>query len=132
MENAHLYKRANAFLVKDVKHWTLFQTIEEILNVAERQQKELEGYIDDVEQLEGMLRQANERIKELEEQARDLMETTFTLNMNEERLMDQNKQFRLTIKELRGNARLIKFHEMAEENLRLAQEVERLKGVNIK
>jgi predicted nuclease with TOPRIM domain len=66
MENAHLYKRANVFLGKDVKHWTLFQTIEEILNVAERQQKELEGYIDDAEQLEGLLRQANERIKELE------------------------------------------------------------------
>jgi predicted nuclease with TOPRIM domain len=33
---------------------------------VERQQKEIEGYIDDVEQMEGMLRQANERIKELE------------------------------------------------------------------
>jgi hypothetical protein len=31
-----------------------------------KQQKEIEGYIDDVEQMEGMLLQANERIKQLE------------------------------------------------------------------
>jgi predicted nuclease with TOPRIM domain len=61
-----LFQRVNTFLGKDVQFWTLFGTIEELLNVAERQQKELEGYIDDCEQLEGMLRQANERIEELE------------------------------------------------------------------
>lgn len=66
MEHTHLYKRVNEFLGKDVKHWTLFGTVEELLNVAQKQLKEIEGYINDVEQLEGMLLQANERIKQLE------------------------------------------------------------------
>jgi hypothetical protein len=58
----------------------------------EKSGQEIESYIDDLEQLEGMLKQANEEIKEMKK-----------------------------------NSRLIRFYEMAEENLKLAEENARLK-----
>jgi hypothetical protein len=36
VDDFHLYKRVNAFLNKDIMNWTLFRTIEELLNVAEK------------------------------------------------------------------------------------------------
>jgi regulator of replication initiation timing len=58
----------------------------------EKAGQEIESYIDDLEQIEGMLKQANEEIKEMKK-----------------------------------NSRLIRFYEMAEENLKLAEENARLK-----
>jgi regulator of replication initiation timing len=54
--------------------------------------QEIESYIDDLEQMEGMLSQANQEIKEMKK-----------------------------------NSRLTRFYEMAEENLKLAEENARLK-----
>jgi hypothetical protein len=58
----------------------------------EKASQEIESYIDDLEQMEGMLSQANQEIKEMKK-----------------------------------NSRLIRFYEMAEENLKLAEENARLK-----
>jgi regulator of replication initiation timing len=58
----------------------------------EKAGQEIESYIDDLEQMEGMLSQANQEIKEMKK-----------------------------------NSRLIRFYEMAEENLKLAEENARLK-----
>jgi hypothetical protein len=63
-----LLSRINKALGKEVRFRTLFGIIEDLLNKDDQSQKIIEGYIVGVDELEGMLQQANNRIKDLENQ----------------------------------------------------------------
>jgi nucleoside-triphosphatase THEP1 len=102
----------------------LIETIEkQQKEIIESKEREL-SYIDDIEQMGGMIQQANELIRKLEENARNLSETVFTLNMNKERLLEQNKKFRQRIFELRKQ----NSDKVYKENLKLLHEIEQIKG----
>jgi hypothetical protein len=103
------------------------QDIKLLIDTVEQQSEEIEkGKFAIVEncQLRRKLLQADDRIKELETYAIDLNETIFTLNMNEERHLEQNKKLTLKIRDFRTKTT----YRVYEENLKLAQEVARLKG----
>lgn len=73
------------------------------------------SYIDDIEQMEGMLEQANKTIEQYQ--------------LHETILRDRLKKQTLEIKEMKNDRRLIRFWELAEENLKLAQKIAELEGV---
>lgn len=104
------------------------EEIEWLIKTAEKQQNELTvaheqelSYIDDIEQMEGMLEQANQRIQDLE--------TTIKQHQAQESfLLERIKKQSREIREMWNDRRLIRFWELAEENLKLAQELAELKG----
>ncbi|MFS0776232.1 hypothetical protein ABC255_09515 [Neobacillus sp. 3P2-tot-E-2] len=99
-----LLAKVNQVTGKDYTHCSYLLTIADLIQVIEHQQKELKeaqcrelSYIDDIEQMEGMLSQANAENKLLQE-----------------KLLNCKRKSTYTV---------------YEENLKLAAELARLKGV---
>jgi hypothetical protein len=124
---SNILERVNAFLGQTEEFRTFSGMLEDLLKAGEEfklenelmAEKHAEKDIAFV-QLKIALDKANNRIKELEIRNQDLKETVSTSQINEERLMDQNKKFRRRIIELRQKTGFKVF----EENLALIQEIE--------
>ncbi|CRK80336.1 hypothetical protein [Neobacillus massiliamazoniensis] len=58
----------------------------------------------------------------------DLVEMVEQYKLQETILLERLKKQTLQIKEMKQNSRLTRFYEMAEENLKMAQELAQLKG----
>lgn len=104
--NPQLFQRVIAFLGKDVKNWTLIKTIDELLKSAEQQQNESISLSESISEADAIIEQYK------------LQETI---------LLERLKKQTLEIKDLKSKSRTIRFFEMAEENLKLAEENARLK-----
>lgn len=78
--------------------------------------------------MENRLREIKEKEWQGQSDVVWLIETIEQLQTTHDLLLEQIKQNTLQIKEMKQNSRLTRFWVLAEENLKLAQEVARLKG----
>lgn len=89
---------------------------------------EIKWLIQTVEQQEQEYITLAQSIAEDDAIIEQLQEEMKLYKLQETLLLERLKKQTLQIKEMKQNSRLMKFMEMAEENLALAQEVARLKG----
>jgi hypothetical protein len=90
--------------------------------------EEIEWLIETVEQLQEENGTMAEKHAEKDIAMADFMEIIDQYKLQEELLLERLKKQTLQMKEMKRNSRLIKFYEMAEENLSLATELAMLKG----
>jgi uncharacterized protein YdcH (DUF465 family) len=94
--------------------WPSWEEIEWLIETVEQQQNEYNTLFSSIDEMDAIISQQQEEINQYKFQ--------------EELLLERLKKQTLQMKEMKQNSRLIKFYEMAEENLSLATELAMLKG----
>lgn len=110
-----LFKRVNKFLGKNVKFWSLMKTIEELVAAGEML----------VEENGAMAEKHAEKdiaLNDMKVIIQGQQETIEQYKLQETILLERLKKQTLQLKEMQKDRRLTRFYEMAEENLKLAQE----------
>lgn len=107
MDSEGLIAKVNKALGTDVKYKKVFDTVEDLLAVIEKQQNEYITLSQSISEDDAIIEQLQEEIKFYKLQETLLLER---------------------LKKIEKNSRYLKFMKMAEENLSLAQEVALLKG----
>lgn len=108
-----LLVKVNKLLGKNYKYKSYLDTIEDLTNLVERQNQEYATLNESIGEADVMIAELKEEVKQYKLQESILLE----------RLQKQTLQ----MKEMKQNSRLQRFYDMAEENLRMAQEIARLK-----
>jgi uncharacterized protein YqgV (UPF0045/DUF77 family) len=106
MNQEVLLAKVNDLLHKDYTYRTQLETVADLVDLVERQQNEYISLSQSIEEMDATIQQYQ-------------LQETFLL----ERLKKQTLQ----IKEMKQNSRLIRFYDMAEENLKMAQELQKYK-----
>ena len=109
-----LLEKVNRILDKDYTHRTLLETIEALAKK-----------VDEFEEENGLMA---EKHAERDIQFNEFVRIIEQYKFSEALLLERLKKQTLQIKEMQQDRRLTRYWDMAEENLRLAQELAILKG----
>jgi predicted RNase H-like nuclease (RuvC/YqgF family) len=123
-----------------VQLWPTWEEIEWLIETVEKQQNEYNALYSSIDEMDVIISQQQEEIERLNKmrtvidyvdlckQLQQVNEEINQYKLQEELLLERLKKQTLQMKEMKRNSRLIKFYEMAEENLSLATELAMLKG----
>jgi predicted nuclease with TOPRIM domain len=112
-ELEELTERVSKTLGRNVKYENIYDTVRDLLNMIDKQQQEYNTLYSSVEESDAIIAQLQDEVKRYQ--------------LQESLLLERLKKQTLQLKETKQNSRLIKFYEIAEENLKLAQENARLR-----